>query len=321
MTPTTPGLSLRTRAMATAINIQVVHPAVAGDTSAQQALAVFHDVERACSRFDPASALMQANAAPGKWHQVPRYCFEAIAEAARAHRRTGGRFDPRILADLCALGYDRTLTFANGSPALATPGGSGTTPAAAQGPRGPWRPRLRRRGHWVDLGGIPIDLGGIGKGLAVRWAGEKLADTERSFLIEAGGDCLCRGAGPDGEGWRVGIEDPSGGSGPVFVLTLADRACCTSSIRLRHWTVDGVEVHHLIDPRTGLPGGDGLASVSVVAKDPAWAEVWSKSLFLAGPGHIAAVARRRRLAALWVRRDGQRGFSPAMKPWLTWTAP
>ena len=45
-----------------------------------------------------------------------------------------------------------------------------------------------------------IDLGGIGKGLALRWAAAKL---ERkgfdTFLLEAGGDLVSRGLPPDGD--------------------------------------------------------------------------------------------------------------------------
>ena len=39
----------------------------------------------------------------------------------------------------------------------------------------PWRPRFRGgRSPELHLGGQPIDLGGIGKGLALRWAGQRL---------------------------------------------------------------------------------------------------------------------------------------------------
>ena len=63
-------------------------------------------------------------------------------------------------------------------------------------------------------------------------------------------------------------------------------------------------LHHLIDPRTGEPGGDGLAAVTVAGPDPAWAEVWSKALFVEGARSIAAAARSRGLAAWWVGGDG-----------------
>ncbi|MBA3875894.1 MAG: hypothetical protein C0498_02990 [Anaerolinea sp.] len=61
--------------------------------------------------------------------------------------------------------------------------------------------------------------------------------------------------------------------------------------------VDNVDDVHLIDPRTGEPGGNGLVAVTVATRDPAWAEVWSKALFLEGHRAIAAAARARGLAA------------------------
>jgi len=39
---------------------------------------------------------------------------------------------------------------------------------------------------------------------------------------------------------------------------------------VRAWLApDGRRVHHLLDPRTGEPGGDGLVAVTVAAPDPA----------------------------------------------------
>jgi len=102
------------------------------------------------------------------------------------------------------------------------------------------------------------------------------------------------------------------------VLALTDRACATSSIRVRRWRSNGRDVHHLIDPRTGAPGGTGLAAVTVVDQDPALAEVWSKSLFLAGADGIEALADHRGLAALWVTEEGSLGLSAAMHPFVIW---
>ena len=42
-------------------------------------------------------------------------------------------------------------------------------------------------------------------------------------------------------------------------------------------------MHHLLDPRTGLPGESGVASVTVIAGDAWRAEVLAKAAFLAGP--------------------------------------
>ena len=113
---------------------------------------------------------------------------------------------------------------------------------------------------------------------------------------------------------------PGGAAGPIAVLQLSDRACATSSVRIRQWHASGRYVHHLVDPRNGLPGGEGLQSVTVVERDPASAEVWSKTLFLSGRDGIAAEAHRKRIAALWVDEDGTIGLSPAMGPYVLWQA-
>jgi thiamine biosynthesis lipoprotein len=95
-------------------------------------------------------------------------------------------------------------------------------------------------------------------------------------------------------------------------------AVATSSVRVRHWRQGDQSFHHIIDPRTGKPGGGELQSVTVLHADPARAEVWSKAAFLAGPGGIDALAREEGLPALWIDREGAIGTSEAMKPYLIW---
>ncbi len=317
------------RAMATDVTCQVVRPTEQARAALDRAQDVFRRVEVACTRFDPASPLMRANAAPRRWHQVPVELFEAVREAAAAHRETGGLFDPRVLGVLRGWGYDRSLPFHDGPVHLSPRAGNGdaATPAgwwarrAGTPGRRAWRPRFDPAGTAIRIGTHPIDLGGIGKGLAVRWAAEQLAGAGDSVLVEAGGDVYGGGAGPDGTGWRVAVEDPRGGTDPVAVLGITDAGCATSSVRIRRWLVDGKPVHHLVDPRTGTAGGAGLLAVTVVDPDPAHAEVWSKALFLTGRGGLRALADERGIAALLVDTDGVVGVSRAMRPYLVWQAP
>jgi thiamine biosynthesis lipoprotein len=132
---------------------------------------------------------------------------------------------------------------------------------------------------------------------------------------------VTRGAGPEAEGrWFVDIEDPAERRASLAVVAVPPGAAiATSSVRISRWTApDGRPVHHLIDPRTGEPGGGGLLAVTVVARDPAWAEVWSKSLFLEGASGIATVARAAGLAAWWVGTDGRLEMTPAGRPLTVW---
>lgn len=302
--------------MATDVTVRVEGATEQAEAGLSAARSVFERVERACTRFDPQSPLMRANADPRRWHTVPEECFDAVTAAYAAHRMTDGLFDPRVLTTLTRLGYDRTLPFASGSVDV-----SGSDAAATPAkPRRQWKPRFDEEKSSVLLGRDPIDLGGIGKGLACHWAARQLQGVGSSALVEAGGDLEVIGSGPDGDGWRVGVEDPQGGSEPVTVLRLSDAACATSSTRIRRWTVNGQQAHHLIDPRTGEPAQSGLAAVTVVADDAATAEVWSKVLFVTGRGQIRAQADQAGLAALWVDHDGIVGTSRAMKPFVLWSA-
>jgi len=306
-----------TSAMASRITVRLVSDGRVDHTERRlaEALQVFHDVDRTCTRFDPASDLMRANAGGNDWVQVSSYCFDALTEAHAAYRRTFGRFDPRVLADLVRLGYDRSLKHA-------APSYRDARALIARQPLPDWQPEFRRRTHEVRIGPVPVDLGGIGKGLAVRWAADRLRAVDvEGFLVEAGGDCVCRGRAADGGPWRVGVEDPSDPTLPVAVLEVENSAVATSSVRIRAWQVAGQDVHHLIDPRTGQPGGDGLAAVTVLDPDPGMAEVWSKTLFLTGRRGVRTSAEHLGLAALWVDENGVLGWSPSMAAAIAWSRP
>lgn len=310
----------RFRAMASEVTVRVIDPQSDPSAAIDAVEGIFRDIERSCSRFDDSSDLMRANARPDEWTHVAPSCFAAIELAYAAYERTQGAFDPRVLRTLTAMGYDRSLNFAAG----------GVSTAANDLPESwaiqPWRPEFDDAGSRVRLGGTPIDLGGIGKGYAVRCGIEALAGLGRAALVEAGGDLATYGDGPvreDGEtrAWRAAVENPSDSDQPIAVLDVSDAAVATSSIKLRNWRAGGRDVHHLIDPRTGQPAASGLRSVTVVADDPAWAEVWTKAAFLQGAADIADFAQGVGIAALWVDDHGTLHTSASVRDRILWEAP
>lgn len=306
-------VTARTRAMATDINVTAWGCRTEDlQAAVDAALQVFHDVEAQCTRFDEQSPLMRANAAGDAWAPVPTRCFAAVRAASSAYERTDGRFDPRVQADLVRLGYGQSFSFED--EGVRRPGavtGRDTLP--------PWAPEFRDTDRSIRIGPHPIDLGGIGKGLAVRWASEVLRDVAPNHLIEAGGDCYAAGGAPDGGPWNIGIEDPLGSDQPLLVLAVRDRAVTTSSIRVRRWQVDGAGVHHLIDPRTGLPADGGLQAVTVVGDDPADAEVDAKVFFVGGSDAIAELAET--ALACWVLDSGRVFTSALLDECVVWRRP
>lgn len=230
---------------------------------------VFGDAERDLTRFDNESSLSRLNqaAASGRLLAVTPLMARALAAAWRAYRLSDGLFDPRIVGALEAAGEHAGVALPPSPPRLL--------------PGERWL-RLEPRRLRAALA-TPIDLGGIGKGLALRWAARALRRAGiASFLVEAGGD-VATGWPPPHDAWRVALRDPARRD-PLAVLELRrPAALATSSIALRQWRApDGTLRHHLIDPRTGAPASTPLRAVTVAAGDPASAEVCAKALLLRG---------------------------------------
>ena len=327
-----PVVGFSSRALGSALGLQVrlatpggaAGPtALAGQDAANLAWdlvqAEFDEVDRALSRFRDDSELTALNrlAGTGRVAAVSWRLRTMLAAVHRAGRLTGGRFDASVLADLEWLGEHGAVLEDADPPDGAAPGDG---PVVRLVPAGTPRASL------VHVPAAPVDSGGIGKGLALRWAAVAAVQALPSgsgLLLEAGGDVTSAGVAPRG-GWRVGIEDPvlpGPDDEPLAVLALERGSVATSSVRVRNWVApDGQRAHHIVDPRTGEPARTGLIAVTVAAPDPAWSEVWSKSLFLAGRDRIGEEARTRGLAAWWVDDNGRLGMTPEARLCSEWVA-
>jgi len=258
-------------------------------------------VERDLTRFDARSALSRLNqaAGSGEWVEVSPGVRRALAFAYRGYRTTGGRFDPRIIGALEALG-DRAGVPLPSSPTVLRP-------------RERWLDVDRADGH-VRLAS-PVDLGGVAKGLALADAACALEQSGiGTYLLEAGGEVIVSGRPPGHDAWRVAVEHPDRDL-PAAVVGLAHGALATSSIRIRQWPGPaGTVLHHLLDPATGQPAR-GIRSVTVHAADPGWAEIWSTAAFVAGT-RVGDVLDGR--AGWWTDEAGVMRMTAAAGPMVLW---
>jgi len=215
-----------------------------------------HEMHERLTRFSPTSEVSRFNDSAGSWTAVSPLLESLLRECLRAHELSVGLVNAAILPALLAAGYTRT--FSEGPTRVTA---SVVPPALSEVLEvRPGSARLRQ--------GASIDLGGIAKG----WLADRLAaDLGANALVNLCGDLFAQGGGETGDGWPVGI----GGK----TVLLLDMGAATSGTRKRWW---GPDLHHLIDPRTGLPSRSDLVEASVIARTGADAEIFAKTALLLG---------------------------------------
>ena len=129
--------------------------------------------------------------------------------------------------------------------------------------------------------GLSIDLGGIGKGVAVDWAIATLQSLGvTNAMVKAGGDLRVIGAPPGEKHWTVQLEDPRR-KGERMSIPLRAAALSTSGNYENFFEVNGRRYSHILNPRTGLPVED-VAACTVIAPTCAESDAWATALIVYG---------------------------------------
>lgn len=139
-----------------------------------------------------------------------------------------------------------------------------------------------------------IDSGGFGKGMALRDARNALQHAGiTTAVLNFGGQVLALGVDPRGSDWVIPVAHPSQRTQPVVWLRLTGRSIATSSQSERFVSAGGRRIGHVLDPRSGQPVPP-WGSASVVAEDPAVADMVSTALLVLGPEKGLQWARNRK---------------------------
>lgn len=266
---------------------------------------VLRQADAHLSGWNDQSELSRFNARPGTdWHPVSPLLLESVAQAQSVSAATGGAFDITVRPLVRAWGFGAG---ASREPAAPAP------EEQAQLLRSVGYQKLELRASPPALRkgvpGLEIDLDGIAPGWAVdRIAARFEALGIRDYIVELGGEVRARGLNPAGRRWRVAIETPRAGERQAFAVIELDGVGVSTSGDYRDYReVDGRRISHTIDPRSGAPVAHGLASVTVVHDSVAEADAWATALMVLGPEEGMALARRERLAALFIQRGAQDG--------------
>lgn len=270
--------------MGTTYTVRVPHAPVRTLWGLEQAIhARLVQVNAAMSAYSPESELSRFNALPVGDSMAVSEDFEQVMRVSlQVFIQTEGAFDPTVkpLLDLWGFGP--------GSP-----------------PREAWHPpdedavnrALAAVGmehvdmsHSGRLGklhpDVQLDLGAVAKGFAVDALAKLLEGRGvQDYLVDIGGDIRLAGRNAEGKPWRVGVNSPRRGrewDGIFLVLQPGRGAVLTSGDYRQFVEHQDQFFSHILDPRTGRPVANDVASVTVMGATAVHADALATGMMVLG---------------------------------------
>ncbi|MFZ6654547.1 FAD:protein FMN transferase [Undibacterium sp. TJN19] len=251
------------------------------------------------STWDPSSLLCAFNRAPALvWQSLPPEFFRLVDYSLYLSQQTQGAYDITAgkLVDLWGFG-----------PAGKRSSRPADADIHANLQAGNWKSleldhlNLRLR----QTGSIALDLSSIGKGFALDQIARYLeAQDISSYLIEVGGELRGLGMKQDQSPWWVKIESPADADKPAreYMVALHGLSVATSGDYRQYFEQDGKRYAHTLDPRTGYPVENDLASVTVLHPSCMQADALATALTVLGCEAGLAYANAHHVAALFLQR-------------------
>jgi len=268
--------------------------------------AVLNRVIAQMSNWEADSTISRFNATPvGQWMPLPADMLTVLRAGLDMARLSGGAFDPAVGRLVAIWGFGPAgLTALSTAPNRLSP----WTAIEAAGDR------ARRTAD------VTLDFSGIAKGFAVDAVAAALNDLGAAhFLIEVGGELRGQGIKPDLQPWWVDVEAPPRLRLPTLRIALCGLSVATSGDYRRFRDEDGTRLSHSIDPATGMPIANDVASVTVLHESAMLADAWATAITILGHDRGMALATRQGIAACLIRRTtsgGQEYMTPALAAML-----
>ena len=199
----------------------------------------------------------------GQWIALSPEMSILMKNAYQIYRLSNGAFDPTIgkLIDLWGFGTagstDKTPNEDDIALVLKTTGFDKIS-------FDPQFEKIRKNNAETS-----INLSALAKGYGVdRIAALLKKQGLKNFVIEVGGEVYAHGKKSDNfDGWNIGIVNPQNDNEiSAYTVKLKNFAAATSGDYRNFFYIDGKKYSHTINPKTGYPAENNLASVTVFDK-------------------------------------------------------
>ena len=135
---------------------------------------------------------------------------------------------------------------------------------------------------------VQLDGGAVAKGQACDMIAEMLHRNGcENYLVDIGGEVVCKGVNQEGKPWRIGISKPNVNNEGAQeelqeILSVSNVAMATSGNYRNYYYTDGQRRSHTIDPRTGYPVQHSLLSATIVSTTCMRADALATSCMVLG---------------------------------------
>lgn len=151
--------------------------------------------------------------------------------------------------------------------------------------------------------GIEIDTGSFLKGYAVEKAKETMRDLGvKSAFISSISSIETINKKPDGQNWKIGIENPENSQELLGVVELDNKGMGVSGDYQTYIEIGGKRYHHILDKDTGYPVTD-KKMVVVIGNNAFFSDMYSTAFFTMNIDEILNYADNNDLEVLIVDKD------------------
>ena len=242
----------------------------------------FHELRALCERYEnlfsrtiPTSDVSRINGAQGEAVAVAAETAQLVARALTYCEKSGGVFD------VTAGCLTRLWDFHQGVVPEEQ-----TLQQAVQ--HVDWRTVnvFQENDTWYVQLADPdaaLDVGGIAKGWIADELGKYLQREDfANFLINLGGNVLARGRNAKSKPWSIGITNPFPDQNENMIVRCTGESVVTSGTYERCFQKNSVLMHHILNPRTGLPVVTDAVGATIICEKSIDAEGFSTTALALG---------------------------------------
>ncbi|MHB1393443.1 MAG: FAD:protein FMN transferase [Clostridia bacterium] len=176
----------------------------------------------------------------------------------------------------------------------------------------------------LEIPGMKVDLGAIAKGYAADEVARVLKENGVAHaIINLGGNVMTVGGNPNGNPWKIGIQDPFNPRGDFLgIVPIKDQTVVTSGTYERYFEENGKKYHHILNTTTGYPTENNLYSVSIVTNKSIDGDGLSTTTLLIGLEEgIKLIESIENADAIFITSDKQIYVTSGLKKDFTITNP